>query len=107
MRGREKAFLASLVPQAGQAGREHGSLTSPGLEMQVCSSSDGTGIRKSLTGIKQCHCGNRWEKWDQCKKWKQEESPLGLSVLRTPPSVFENMGSNPGLAQWVKDLSLQ
>ena len=36
----------------------------------------------------------------------REEFLLGLSGLKTKHSVHEDAGSNPGLAQLVKDLAL-
>ena len=34
------------------------------------------------------------------------EFPLWLSGLRTPCNLCEDVGSIPGLAQWVKDLGI-
>ena len=36
----------------------------------------------------------------------KEEFPLWLSRLRILQSVLEDMGSSPGLTQWVSDPSL-
>ena len=35
-----------------------------------------------------------------------DESLLWLSELRTPSDVYEDAGSIPSLARWVKDLAL-
>ena len=40
------------------------------------------------------------------QKESLEEFPLWLSRLRTQHSVSEDVGSIPGLPQWVKDLPL-
>ena len=40
------------------------------------------------------------------KSWTFLEFPLQLGGLRGLHSVYENVGSIPGLAQWVKDLAL-
>ena len=39
-------------------------------------------------------------------KKSELEFPLWLSGLRTWQSLYEDMGSTPGLVQWVKDLVL-
>ena len=44
--------------------------------------------------------------WSEHIKLCSQEFPLWLSVLRTPHSVLEDVGSIPALPQWVKDPAL-
>ena len=41
------------------------------------------------------------------KKYIYLAFPLWFSRLRTPCCICEDLGSIPGLAQWIKDLALQ